>query len=156
MNQREVTSRAMDPAPRAPSIDTVAGLLADAARRGPARPAIEHGAVRWTYADLAARAAELAQDLSALGVRPGDVVAFIGENGPECACAYFGAAWAGAILAPLHLRLLDADLVRVLAHADAKVVLADPASLERARRLGRPCVSLDATASGNSLMMRRS
>lgn len=133
----------MDPALPAPSIDTIAGLLADAARRAPARRAFEHGTVRWTYGEVAVRSAALAADLAAHGVRAGDVVAWIGDNGPACAWAYFGAAWAGAVLAPLHPRLLDADLVRVLGHADAKVVLAESASLERARRLGRPCLVLD-------------
>ena len=53
----------MDPALPAPSIDTIAGLLADAARRGPARLAFEHGGVRWTYAEVAVRSATLAADL---------------------------------------------------------------------------------------------
>ncbi len=136
----------MDPEPRSPSIETIAGLLADAARRGPARIAFEQGPVLWTYAEVARRSADLARTLAGHGVRAGDAVAWIGDNGPSCAWAYFGAAWAGAVLVPLHLRLLDQDLVRVLAHAQARVVLTEPASAERARGLALPCVVLDGLA----------
>lgn len=79
-----------------------------------------------------------------LGGRPGDVVAWIGDNTPAGALAYFGAAWAGAVLAPLHLRLTDADLRRVLAHAGAKVVLVEAAHRARAEGWGLPLLDLAA------------
>src|SRR5206468_1971066 len=110
------------------SNDSVAGLLARAAERHGGRTAVEHGGARWTYAEFARRAGALAGRLRARGVRPGDVVAWIGDNGPEAALAYFAAAWAGATLAPLHVRLTDADLLRVLTHARAGLVLSDRAS----------------------------
>src|SRR5262245_43235269 len=123
--------------------DSVAGVLASAGRRWPDRVAFTHGAVRWTYGDAAARAARLADALGRQGARPGDVVAWIGDNTPAAALAYFGAAWAGAVLAPLHLRLTDADLRRVLDHAEARVVLAEDSHRERASALGLPILSLD-------------
>src|SRR5262245_5431827 len=123
--------------------DSVAGVLASAARRWPDRVAFTPGAVRWPCGDAAARAARLAESLARHGARPGDVVAWIGDNTPAAALAYFGAAWAGAVLAPLHLRLTDADLRRVLAHAQARVVLAQDAHRERADALGLPVLSLD-------------
>jgi len=118
-------------------------LLAQAAAAWPDGLAFVHGPVQWTYADAAARAARLAARLTALGVRPGEVVAWIGDNTPGAAMAYFGTAWAGAVLAPLHLRLTDADLRRVLDHAGAKVVLTEAGPRERAERLGRPLCLLD-------------
>ena len=129
-----------------PPSDDVASLLAEAAERHGGRPALEHGGVNWTYAETARRAGALGARLRALGVAPGDVVAWIGDNGPEAALAYFAAAWAGATLAPLHLRLTDADLVRVLDHARARLVLSDRASHARASRLGLPLETVAADA----------
>ncbi|MFO0933547.1 MAG: AMP-binding protein [Planctomycetota bacterium] len=124
----------------------VAHLLADAAHDAPDRPAFVHGATRWTYADAAHRASRCAERLAAAGVGPGDVVAWIGDNTPAAALAYFGTAWAGAVLAPLHLRLTDADLRRVLAHAGAKVVLVEAAHRARAEGWGLPLLDLGAWA----------
>ena len=124
----------------------IAGLLAEAADRHGPRVAVEHGDVRWTYLEFARRAAVTAADLRARGVGSGDVVAWIGDNGPEAALAYFAAAWAGAVLAPLHLRLTDADLRRVLAHSRAKLVLTDRAGAPRAAALGPPTWEIAAPA----------
>lgn len=124
----------------------LADLLAAAAADAPDRPAFVHGAVRWTYADAAERASRCARRLAALGVGPGDVVAWMGDNTPAAALAYFGAAWAGAVLAPLHLRLTDADLRRVLGHAGAKCVLVEASHRARAVGWGLPLVELDGFA----------
>lgn len=120
----------------------MAGGLVHAARTVPKRTAFAHGSVRWTYAEAARRASRLAGLLRDHGVRPGDVVAWAGDNTPHAALAYFGAAWAGAALAPLHLRLTDADLRRVLAHANARLLLVEPDYVARAASLGVRAVSL--------------
>lgn len=127
----------------------LADLLARAAADAPDRPAFVHGATRWTYADAAHRASRCADRLAASGVGPGDVVAWIGDNTPAGALAYFGAAWAGAVLAPLHLRLTDADLRRVLAHAGAKVVLVEAAHRARAEGWGLPLLDLAAATAAD-------
>ena len=124
----------------------LADLLVTAAADAPDRAAFVHGGVRWTYADAAGRASRCAAVLAAHGVGPGAVVAWIGDNTPAAALAYFGAAWAGAVLAPLHLRLTDADLRRVLGHAGAKVVLVEAAHRDRAVAWGLPLVGLEALA----------
>lgn len=121
---------------------SVAGVLAHAARTFPERTAFVGDGVRWTYAEVARRASRLAGLLRQRGVGPGDVIAWAGDNTPHAALAYFGAAWAGAVLAPLHLRLTDADLRRVLAHADARVLLVEPEFAARAASLGAGTVSL--------------
>lgn len=124
----------------------LARLLEDAAERHPRSPAFTAGATRWTYPDAADRAAALAGRLAAAGIGPGDVVAWIGDNTPGAALAYFGAAWAGAVLAPLHVRLTDDDLRRVLAHAGAKAVLVEASFAARAGGLGLPGLALDDVA----------
>ena len=130
------------PFPPVTASANLAELLARAAAEAPDRPAFVHGPTRWTYADAAHRASRLADGLASHGVAPGDVVAWIGDNTPAAALAYFGAAWAGAVLAPLHLRLTDADLRRVLGHAGAKVVLVEAAHRARAAGWGLPLLDL--------------
>jgi fatty-acyl-CoA synthase len=126
----------------------IADLLASASGRWGDRTGFAYGAVRWTDGEAAARASQLAVALAAQGVARGDVVAWIGDNTPGATLAYFGAAWAGAVLAPLHLRLTDDDLRRILAHAGARAVLAEGNCLARAEGLGLPVVSLDDPALG--------
>ncbi len=120
----------------------IAMLLADAADRAPDRVALDHAGLRTSYAGAAAAAARLAGELRERGVGRGDVVGWIGENTPACWLAYQGVAWAGAVLAPLHLRLTDADLHRILAHAGARLLLCEASSAARARGLGLPVVEL--------------
>jgi fatty-acyl-CoA synthase len=120
----------------------VAAVLEGAADAFPARLGFDHPDGRWTYREAASRAARLAARLRGLGVAPGEAVAWLGDNGPEAALAYFGAAWAGAVLVPLHLRATDADLLRVLDHAGARVLLAGGGAADRAGALRRPAVDL--------------
>jgi acyl-CoA synthetase (AMP-forming)/AMP-acid ligase II len=121
-------------------------LLLDAAAAHGGRTAFEHGAARWTYEDLAVRAARLAAEIGDRGASGGDVVAWIGDNGPWAGLAYFAAAAGGFVLAPLHLRLRDEDLRRILDHARARLVLCDAAAAPRAAALGRPVLALDGDA----------
>jgi acyl-CoA synthetase (AMP-forming)/AMP-acid ligase II len=132
----------------------IASLLARTQGRDPDRVALDHAGQRWTYGEAAAAAARLGAELRERGVAPGASVAWIGENTPACWLAYFGAAWAGAILVPLHLRLTDEDLRRVLAHADVHLLLCDPASLARARGLGFPTRELTDAAFETSAAWR--
>lgn len=120
----------------------IAVLLAATRDRMPDTPALDHAGQRWTYDRAAAAAARLGAELSERGIRPGTAVAWIGDNTPACWLAYFGAAWAGAILVPLHVRLRDEDLRRVLDHADVGLVLCERSSLDRACGLGRPTLEL--------------
>ena len=124
-----------------PSLGIATGLT-DARDRTPDAPALAHGGCCWTYAQAAAAAARLGAELHERGVTAGASIAWIGDNTPACWLAYYGAAWAGAILSPLHLRLRDDDLRRILDHADVGLVLCEAASLERARGLGRPVLEL--------------
>jgi acyl-CoA synthetase (AMP-forming)/AMP-acid ligase II len=121
-------------------------ILLLAAERHGDRPGFEHGALRWTYLEFAARCARLASLLRDHGLVPGDVVAWLGDNTPHAAAAYFAAGTGGFVLAPLHARGRDEDLRRVLAHAGARAVLAESDHAARASALGLPVVGLDAPA----------
>ncbi len=68
----------------------------------------------WTYREMNLRAASLASVLAEqLGVRPGDRVALIANNGPEVFEALFACAKLGAAFVPLNWRLAVPELVGI-------------------------------------------
>lgn len=94
------------------------------ARTSPDRFAIVFGEERWTYAEMAARIARLANALRGLGVAPGDRVGWLGPNHPAFLETLFATAKLGAALAPVNHRLEGAAVDRILADAAPRVVVA--------------------------------
>lgn len=100
-------------------------LLERAARLHPRELAVVDGARRLDYATVFARVLALASGLRAHGVQDGDRVAVLAWNGLEFLEAYFAAAWCGAILQPLNVRLAAVEQAEVLRDSQAAVLLAD-------------------------------
>ena len=98
-------TRAMLADPRAPiaqpAQELVADMIARVARDAPERVAIEHGAVRMTYARLEAASRQVAQVLVAAGVARGDVVVATGERSPGLVVAMLGIFRSGGMLLAL-------------------------------------------------------
>lgn len=84
---------------------TLPGLLARAADRFGAEPAIEFRGRTISYAELRRRADRLARGLAALGVRAGDAVALLLPNTPAHPISFFAVVTLGARL--VHLTPLD-------------------------------------------------
>jgi fatty-acyl-CoA synthase len=82
---------------------------------------------RFTYREFAERARRLAGALRALGVHPGDRVAYLCGNTVELLEAYYGVLIAGAVLTPLNVRLSRDELEFVLKDCGAEVLLVHPA-----------------------------
>lgn len=89
------------------------------------------------FGQLRVRALALAATLAARGVRAGDRVALLADNGIAFAVVSFAAARLGAILVPLNTRLRSADWAEVLTLAEARVLLAGPDYIELARDAAR-------------------
>ncbi|HEY4040708.1 MAG TPA: acyl-CoA synthetase [Rhodopila sp.] len=91
----------------------------------PNRPAVVHGAQRWTWKQTYARCRRLASALSRRGVGKNDTVAVMAPNTPPMYEAAFGVPMCGAVLNTLNTRL-DADAIAFqLRHGGAKVLLTD-------------------------------
>ena len=60
-----------------------------------------------------------------MGVQPGDRVGVLATNGWRQAELYFGISKAGAVVVPLNWRLSEAELTRVVADADPRVLLVE-------------------------------
>jgi fatty-acyl-CoA synthase len=91
----------------------------------PQRPAVIHGARRYTWAEVYARTARLASALAARGVRRGDAVSIIAANTPELFEAHFGVPMAGAVLNTINTRLDAETIAYILEHGEARVLIAD-------------------------------
>ncbi len=89
------------------------------------RTAVVDGDRRFTYAELAARAACLAGGLRGLGVTPGEPVSVLVPNTSAALEAHFGVPWSGALLNMLNVRLNSAELTVIVGHAGSRVLLVD-------------------------------
>lgn len=103
-------------------------FLARARRLFPDRVGVVDGDQRWTYAEFATRCDQQARHLrDVIGIRDGDVVAWLCGNTHELLEAYFGVLLAGGILLPLNIRLAPAELRSILDQSGAVVLFRHPA-----------------------------
>ncbi len=106
----------------------LAHLLTQTARRVPDHDAVVHGDTRWSWRELDRRVTILATELRRRGVGAGSCVLLDGPNHPEFIQAVFAIWRAGAVVAPVNVRLHDAEIaaiasvcrpVAVIAHTSA-------------------------------------
>jgi fatty-acyl-CoA synthase len=80
---------------------------------------------RWTYRELGERIDRFSNALLRLGVRHGDVVAYISFNCHRLLEAYYAVPQIGAVLLPINIRLTASDIAYILDDAQAKIVVID-------------------------------
>jgi fatty-acyl-CoA synthase len=90
---------------------------------------------RTTYAEIAGRAARLANALAALGIVPGDRVATLAWNGFRHLELYYGVSGSGAVCHTVNPRLFEAQIDYILGHAEDAALFLDPSFLPLAERL---------------------
>jgi malonyl-CoA/methylmalonyl-CoA synthetase len=96
-------------------------------------------AAAWTYADMLARSAQMANALIALGVVPGDRIAAQIEKSPEGLMLYLGAIRAGAIFLPLNTAYTVGELDYFLRDAEPRVFVCDPARHQAIAAIAKGC-----------------
>jgi acyl-CoA synthetase (AMP-forming)/AMP-acid ligase II len=104
----------------------VGDLLTRSAARAPAQLAVVDGDRRWTYGEFNAWVNRLAHGLLARGYGRGDAVAIMSRNRAEFLCTYFALAKIGAIAVPVNLMWKEKELAYVLAHSEARAIVAEP------------------------------
>ena len=104
---------------------TPLSFLKRAAAVFPKRPAVIHGAARFTYAEFAARCARLGSALKGLGIKRGDTVATLLPNTPPQLEAHYGIPMTGAVVNAINYRLSAQEIAFILDHGEAKVFIAD-------------------------------
>ena len=113
-------------------------FLPKAAAVYPDRLAVVHGARRFTWAELYARARLLASALQRRGIGKGHTVAAMLANTPEMVEMHFGPPMIGAVVNTLNTRLDAEAIAFMLDHAEAKVLFTDSEfapTIERALQL---------------------
>lgn len=100
-------------------------FLARAAAVYPDHPAVIHGAIRRSYAELYARSRRLASALAQRYIGVGDTVSVMLPNTPEMIEAHYGVAMTGAVLHAMNTRLDAAIIAFQLDHANTKILIVD-------------------------------
>jgi long-chain acyl-CoA synthetase len=100
---------------------SIASLLAESARRYPAKTAVICEGQRIAYGTLWDQACRYAAVLRERGIGPGDRVAMLMPNLPQFPMTYYGALALGAVVVPIHSLLKAEEIAFVL--TDAEVAL---------------------------------
>ena len=87
------------------------------------RDAVVDGDLRLTYAELYARCRSLTGVLAGLGVEPGDRVAVLATNSHVLLEMHHAVPMRGGVLVPLNIRLSAEELVYILEHSGATLLV---------------------------------
>ncbi len=87
------------------------------------KPGIVSGDRTFTYREFGERARRLASALRRAGVQPGDRIAYLSFNNHQLLEGYYGVVMAGAIVMPLNVRLSPQELIVILNHSGARMLL---------------------------------
>jgi long-chain acyl-CoA synthetase len=121
-------------------------ILAAAERHSGAAMRFKHDGA-WidiTFADLAARAREIARGLIGLGIRPGDRVAILSATRPEWTLMDCGALCAGATVVPIYQTNSPSECRYVLEHSGSRIVFCeDAAQLAKVAEVRADCPDLE-------------
>ncbi|WMT75215.1 malonyl-CoA synthase [Bradyrhizobium sp. Ash2021] len=120
----------------------------------PSRLAIEMlDGARISYADLIARAGQMANVLVSRGVKPGDRVAAQTEKSVPALVLYLGTVRAGAVYLPLNTAYTLNELDYFIGDAEPSLVVCDPAKADGigaiAAKVGAKVETLDANGKGS-------
>ncbi|HSV37686.1 MAG TPA: acyl-CoA synthetase [Nocardioidaceae bacterium] len=94
-----------------------------------------------TYRELDDNSAQLAQALHDLGLRPGDTVAMLSDNAPECFEIYWAALRSGLYLTAINRHLTAEESAYIVNDSDARVLIA-------AASLGEQALQVRAQSTG--------
>ena len=95
------------------------------------------GSGQFTYQEFGVRCQKLANALKAEGIGPGDRVAYLSFNNHQLLEGYYGVVQAQAIVMPLNVRLSVVELVNILKHSGARMVIFEndfAATIEQLRK----------------------
>jgi long-chain acyl-CoA synthetase len=99
----------------------LAVLLEDSARNVPGRIAVICGEAQFTYAEINARANQIANGLKKRGIGKGDKVALSCANLPFFPMIYYGILKTGATVVPLNILFKGREVAYHLQDSDAKI-----------------------------------
>ena len=86
---------------------------------------------RYTYGDFRECALRAAAFLQGKGVKDGDRIALLSENGPEWGMTYFGIVRTGAAVIPLEKDVAIDEIIRLIGHGEARAIVISPELLAK-------------------------
>ena len=102
---------------------TLPDVLAEHRRSRPGGRALVCGEARLSYADLADRTERLARALLGAGMRPGDRLAWLGQNCHRLVESWLACATIGAVVVPANWRQSVDELVTMLEDSQPSVIV---------------------------------
>ena len=111
--------------PRAAIEQSVPARFEEQVRRHPDRLAVECGVDAWSYAELNARANQVAHAILDARSEPGETVALVLDQGAGLVATILGALKAGKIYVPLDPSLAPGRLAELVADSRAPLVIGD-------------------------------
>jgi long-chain acyl-CoA synthetase len=103
--------------------DSIAGIVRRWAAETPDRPCLSQGQVSRTWSEVYDRSARVAAALIDAGVQPQDRVAILARNDAAFFEVCFGASMVGGVNLGVNFRLAPNEVLEILNHADAKVLV---------------------------------
>jgi fatty-acyl-CoA synthase len=100
------------------------------------------GESRYTYSQFGERCERLTAGLQHEGVQRGDRVAFLSFNNHQLLEGYYGAPLGRMIAMPLNVRLQASELIAILNHAEARVLVFETEFAAQVEQLRQACPSI--------------
>src|ERR1700722_2360206 len=97
---------------------------------------------QFTYAQFAERCERLATALPQFGIVPGGRVGFPSFNNHQLLEGYYGVVQARAIVMPLNVRLAENELINILCHSGAKMLMFENDFAPMVEKLRKSCPDL--------------
>jgi acyl-CoA synthetase (AMP-forming)/AMP-acid ligase II len=104
---------------------------------------IVSGSRHFTYAQFGERCERLATALLKSGIQPGDRVAYLSFNTHQLLEGYYGVIQARAIVMPLNVRLSPMELINILNHSGARMLLFENDFLPLVEQLKPACKCIE-------------
>lgn len=116
---------------------SLASVLAESARRCPDKVAVIESGASFTYAQVWERSRQVAAQLIADGVAPGDRVALLAPNVHQFVTSYFGILAAGGVVVPVPALLQGHEAAYLLENASVHHLLFHPVLTSAAEEAGK-------------------
>ena len=100
------------------------------------------GSHQFTYAQFGERCQRLAGALVGQGIEPGDRVAWLSLNTHKLLEGYFGIPQARAVVMPMNVRLSPPEMVEILNHSGAKMLIFEKDFAPLVEQLRRACPAI--------------
>ena len=106
---------------------------------------IVSGERTFTYREFGERCHRLASALRRAGIQPGDRVAYLSFNNHQLLEGYYGVVMAQGIVMPLNVRLSPQELIAILNHSGARMLLLETDFAPLLEPLRQHCPALERT-----------